>query len=125
VTANDFATSVERLLNQVGHWEQSHWSAPARAGARSSVPAGSSSVPRVVPAGSGPTKADSVYALVQDLADLAADTEGNPRRPVPRMGDLTLPDQLRVMSDDLLAAGPSDDAFTLATDEVNATRHAL
>jgi hypothetical protein len=125
VTADDFATSVERLLNQVGHWEQSRWSAPARAGARSSVRAGSSSAARAVPAGSGPTKADSVYALVQRLADLAADAEGNPRRPVPRPGDLTLPDQLRVVTDDLLVAAPSDEALMLATEDLNATRQVL
>jgi hypothetical protein len=125
VTADDFATSIERLLNQVGHWEQSRWWAPARVGATSSAPAGSSVAARAVSTGSRQTKGDSVYALVQRLADLAADAEGNPHRPVPRPGDLALPDQLRVMSDDLLAARPSDAALRLATDDVNATRHAL
>jgi hypothetical protein len=125
VTADDFAISVERLLNQVGHWEQSRWWAPARAGARSSVPAGSPIAARDLPAVSRPTKGDSVHTLVQRLADLAADAEGNPRRPVPRPGDLALPDQLRVMSDDLIAAAPSDEALRLATDDINATRDTL
>jgi hypothetical protein len=125
VSSDDFATSVERLLNQVGHWEQSRWWAPARGGVRSSVPAGSPVAARAVPAGSRQTKGDSVYALVQRLADLAADAEGHPRRPVPRPGDLALPDQVRVMSDDLIAAAPSDEALRLATDDVNATRHTV
>ena len=89
------------------------------------MPAGSSIAARAVPAGSRPTKGDSVYALVQRLADLAADAEGHPHRLVPRPGDLTLPDQLRVMSDDLIAATPSDEALRFATDDVNATRHTL
>ena len=47
-------------------------------------------------------------ALVQQLADLAADAEGEPPRAVPRLdNDLALPDQLRVVAADLLAAGPA------------------
>ena len=45
-----------------------------------------------------------MYALVQRLADLGADAEHRPPRPVPWVGELVLPDQLRVMADDLLAA---------------------
>src|SRR4051794_26486946 len=78
----DFATSIDRLLNQVRHWEQPRWRAEGRA--------------------------DRAYALVQLLADLSADAEQRPRRPVPREHDMILPDQLRVMADDLLAAGPSE-----------------
>jgi hypothetical protein len=115
VTADDFTTSVDRLLNQVGHWEQSRWSAPASSTAGPSAAADSPP----------PTRADFVYALVQRLADLAADAEGNPRRPVPRPGDLTLPDQLRVMSDDLMAAAPPEDALKLATEDIIAARRAL
>jgi hypothetical protein len=111
VTADDFATSVDRLLNQVGHWEQARWwtripGSPARGAV-------------------APTGGDRVYALVQRLADLAADAEHQPRRPVPRVGDLVLRDQLRVMSDDLLAAGPSAEALRSATAEVDAFRRIL
>jgi hypothetical protein len=74
----DFATAIDRLLNQVRHWEQPRWR----------------------------DKADRTHALVQRLADLAADAESRPRRPVPREHDMVLPDQLRVMADDLLAAAP-------------------
>ena len=96
---SDFATAAERLLDQVRHWEQPRWSAAGRA--------------------------DRVHALVQQLADLAADAEGRPRRPVPREHDLILPDQLRVMADDLLAAEPSAPTLAAATEAVDAVRRNL
>jgi hypothetical protein len=71
------------------------------------------------------TRADVVHVLLQRLADLAADAEGNSHRPVPRPSVLTLPDQLRVMADDLTAAPVSAEAVKTATDLVNATRQAL
>ena len=47
-----------------------------------------------------------MFALVQRLADLGADAEGRPHRPVPRPDHaLVLPDQLAVMTADLLRAG--------------------
>jgi hypothetical protein len=95
----DFTTAVDRLLHQVGHWEQPRWSADSRS--------------------------ERVFELVQRLADLAADAEGRGRRPVPRAGDLLLPDQLRVMRDDLVAASPGDDVLKLATEDVDALRRAL
>jgi hypothetical protein len=94
----DFATSAERLLNQVRHWELPRW----RGG-----------------------RGDRVYALVQHLADRTADAEGRPHRPVPRERDVVLPDQLRVMADDLLAAAPSTEQLTAATAEVEAVRATL
>jgi hypothetical protein len=105
VSADDFAASVGRLLHKVGHWEQSRWSASVAAGA-------------------GLTRADAVHGLVQQLADLAAAAEGQSHRVVPRPGDLILPDQLRVVSDDLLAAAP-EDVLKVATGEVDATRRML
>jgi hypothetical protein len=90
----DFATSVERLHNQVRHWEGQRWKA----------------------------KADQMYALVQRLADLGADAEARPRRTVPREHDMILPDQLRVVADDLIAAGPVPPEATAAVD---AARRAL
>jgi hypothetical protein len=95
----DFASATDRLLNQVRHWEQPRWSANGRA-------------PRV-------------YALVQLLADLTADAEQRPHRPVPREHDMILPDQLRVMADDLLAASPSAEILAAATTAIDATRHDL
>jgi hypothetical protein len=105
VPVEDFTTAVDRLLNLVGHWTQPRWSA----------------VPAAAPGGS---RGDVVHALVQRLADLAADAEGRPHRPVPRVGDLILPDQLRVMRDDLSTAA-TDEVLKLATDDVDAVRRAL
>jgi hypothetical protein len=100
-----FATSVDRLINQVAHWEQPRWW--SRPGATLA------------------TRGDLVYALVQRLADLGADAEHRDRRQVPRIGDMSLPDQLRVMADDLLAAGPPDDLLNRAVADIDAARGAL
>jgi hypothetical protein len=99
----DFATSIDRLLNLVHHWAETRWSAPSGTGSR----------------------AEMVYTLVQRLADLGAEAEHRPPRPVPRAHCLVLPDQLRVMADDILAAGPSDDLLARATTEVDRVRQAL
>ena len=99
----DFATAVERLHNHVRHWEQGRWW--ARKG--------------------GATRGDLMYALVQRLADLAAEAEHQPPRVVPREHDMVLPDQLRVLADDLLAAGPSPDLLATATSAVEDLRFTL
>lgn len=67
--------AADQLVNRVAHWSTSRWALEHRA--------------------------DRVFALVQDLADLAADAESRDRLPVPRLADLVLPDQLRVMVLDL------------------------
>jgi hypothetical protein len=94
----DFATSIERLLNQIRHWEAPRWRADGRA--------------------------DRVYGLLQHLADVTADAEGRPHRAVPRESDLVLPDQLRVIADDLLAAAPAA-VLDRSTAEIDAMRKAL
>jgi hypothetical protein len=50
-------------------------------------------------------RADVVHAGVQRLADLAASAEGRPPRPVPRLADRVLPDQLAVMAHDVSETG--------------------
>ena len=100
----DFAASVERLHNQVRHWEQGRWWSHSP--------------------GSTTTRGDLMFALVQRLADLGADAEHRPHRPVPREHDMVLPDQLRVLADDLLAAEPPAPLLaeaTTAVDELRAT----
>jgi hypothetical protein len=92
-----FAGSVQRLVSHVAHWQ-----ARRLAG-----------------------RADQVYALVQRIADRCADAEHQPHRTVPRLGDPVLPDQLRVVADDLLAAGPPADVLEAAAREVDTVRRAL
>ncbi|WP_412748502.1 hypothetical protein [Krasilnikovia sp. M28-CT-15] len=104
MTPQEFATGIDRLLTQVGHWEQGRWWVHTPA---------------------GPTKADLTYGLVQRLADLGADAEGRLRRTVPRLTDPVLPDQVRVTADDLLAAEPGEDVLEQAGAEVDALRRAL
>jgi hypothetical protein len=101
-----FAAVIERLLNQVGHWEQGRW------WSRPSAPP-------------SPTRGDLVYGLVQRLADHGADAEGRPHRPVPREHDMVLADQLRVLADDLLTAGTPPAVLRAATDDVEAVRRAI
>jgi hypothetical protein len=82
----EFELAVERLVNWVSHWTPPRWAASSASGDGS--------------------HADVMYTLVQRVADLAADAEGQPRRRVPRLDNhLVLPDQLRVMARDLAATG--------------------
>jgi hypothetical protein len=91
---------VGRLVDQVAHWTPRRWEIT----------------------GAAPV----VFDLVQRLADLAADAEGQPRRPVPRLdNDLALPDQLRVVTADLLAARPGEDVLAQAAERVSVARRAL
>jgi hypothetical protein len=85
VTGAELDRLVTRLIGKVSHWAPPRWAAPG------GVP--------------GRSRAQLVHALVQYVADLAARAEGGPSRPVPVLdNDLALPYQLRVVTDDLLAA---------------------
>ncbi|HZN70841.1 MAG TPA: hypothetical protein VFC00_04030 [Micromonosporaceae bacterium] len=94
---DDLRRELELLRNAVSHWGPPRWVG----------------------------RAERVHALVQRLADLAADAEGEPRRPVPRLdNDLALPDQLRVVVADLVVAAGSE-VLAVAAREIAATRRAL
>ncbi|MDH6461990.1 hypothetical protein M2302_002165 [Micromonospora sp. A200] len=106
MSAAELDRAVELLVRQVGHWQQPRWAAIA--------------------AGGNVSRADLVHRLVQELANLGADAEGEPRRGVPRLdNDLALVDQLRVVAADLVAAGAPDATLARAAAEVAATRSAL
>jgi hypothetical protein len=99
-----FDDSISRLVNQVAHWTPARWSKPVAAGDVS--------------------RADAMHALVQRIADAAADASGEPRRAVPRLDNvLALPDQLKVVAADLRAAAPQ--SLDLQTEWVRATAAAL
>ena len=123
--ADELAVAVGRLVNQISVWTPPRWAASAAEGGG---PAGG--IAGVGPvegaAGPGRTRAEVVHGLVRRLADLAADAEGEPRRPVPRLDtDLALPDQLRVVTADLLAANPDDEALSAGLAAVVEARRIL
>ncbi|MEU4715484.1 hypothetical protein AB0F73_17740 [Micromonospora purpureochromogenes] len=106
MSAAELDRAVELLVRQVGHWQQPRWAAIAEGG--------------------NVSRADLVHRLVQELANLGADAEGEPRRNVPRLdNDLALVDQLRVVAADLVAAGTPEATLARAAAEVAATRSAL
>jgi hypothetical protein len=137
----DFATSIDRLLTQVRHWEQPRWSAPVPSRPASAREPGPESGPQPGPGPArepGPgfarepgqvsapaTRGDRAFELVQTLADLGANAERRPRRPVPREHDMILPDQLRVLADDLLTAAPPAALLESAEAAVEALRDTL
>lgn len=97
--ADELSRKVDLLVNQVSHWSAPRWAGPNRT--------------------DGTPRGDLFHRLVQRLADLAADAEGVPRREVPRLeNDLVLPDQLRVIAADLLAANPPAEVLAEAAELV-------
>jgi hypothetical protein len=106
MSAAELDRAVQLLVRQVGHWQQPRWSAPAEGG--------------------NVSRADLVHKLVQEIANLGADVEGEPRREVPRLpSDLALPDQLRVVAADLIAAGAPEPVLARAAAAIAATRSTL
>ncbi|MFJ6195237.1 hypothetical protein [Micromonospora sp. NPDC092111] len=106
MSAAELDRAVDLLVRQVRHWQQPRWAASAEGG--------------------NVSRADLVHKLVQEIADLAADAEGQPRRDVPRsVNPLALPDQLRVVAADLVAAGPPEPVLAGAAATVAATRSVL
>lgn len=106
MSADELSRAVDLLARQVGHWEAVRWAALA--------------------AGANAARSNLMHHCVQQVANLAADAEGEPRRSVPRLdNDQVLLDQLRVVAADLIAAGAPQEMLTAATAEVTATRRAL
>ena len=78
------------------------------------------------PRGARTWRTDVVHALVQRVADMAADAEGVPRRSVPRLEPATtLGDQLRVVAADLIAGRPSVQDLTAAAELIRESLSAL
>ena len=107
MSPDELAREVGRLVDRVSHWTPPRWAASSASGAGS--------------------RAEVVYALVQDLADRAAAVEGEPRRQVPRLTpDTALVDQLRVVAADLSLAGADRRELLVdAANRVAAVRRAL
>jgi hypothetical protein len=74
----------------------------------------------------GRSRSDVTFELVQRIADLAADAEGQPRRRVPRLESApALGDQLRVVVADLVAAGASEQVIAEAATLIADVRRAV
>jgi len=116
--AERLVEAVNRLGRQVAHWQPARWSTAGGAGPGEAATGG----PGVAVAGS---RGDRVHALVQRLADRGALAERRLAGGVPRLNDLVLPDQLRVVADDLIAAGAPGDDLIAAADDVDAVRRTL
>ena len=104
---SDAAALARELLPRLRRWDPASWSVPAE-----------------LPGTGRPTRADVAAAALQRLADVAADAEGQPRRTVPLLAEVSLADQLTVMVDDILR---TDDptAVRAAATELAALRSAL
>jgi hypothetical protein len=101
---------ADRLRAATLGWGDSRWATPPRA------------LPGRVGA-TAATRGDVLFHLVQALADLSAAAEHRSGRAVPRLdSDLGLPDQLRVMVHDLVAAAPADDIVAAAMAELRLHR---
>ncbi|MEV3935530.1 hypothetical protein AB0K52_06065 [Glycomyces sp. NPDC049804] len=72
------------------------------------------------------SRADAMHALLQALADLTADAEGRPHRPVPRLpNDMNLPDQLQVIGLDLLEVELTEEQRARIAEAIRAAREVL
>ncbi|GHJ45980.1 hypothetical protein Cs7R123_33220 [Catellatospora sp. TT07R-123] len=89
--------AADLLANQVGHWTPARWA----------------------------DRGESMHLLVQRVADQAADLGGTPRRAVPRLTDLALADQLRVVVGELISLAPAPDLVASTTADIAALRHTL
>jgi hypothetical protein len=63
-----------------------------------------------------PTRADAARRVAQHLADVTADLEGRPRRPLPVLGVQASGDQLGVVGHDLLAVTSDPETATVRGD---------
>ena len=107
MTADELAVETRRLVDRVSTWTPPRWAASTASGAG--------------------TRADRFFTLIQEIADAAAEAEGQPRREVPRLApDTALPDQLRVVVADLIEAAPDDETrLAVAAKRVLTTKRAL
>lgn len=77
---------ARRVAEGVAYWSPARWRLPAPGGGH---------------------RVEAMTTLIQTLADVGAAAEDRPPRPVPRLPhDTALPDQLRVVADDLDRAEP-------------------
>jgi hypothetical protein len=106
MTTSQLAADLDRLIERVARWSAGSWRLPAT--------------------GAPGSRAEVAHGLVQRLADLEAAMTSRAAHPVPRLdSDLAIPDQLRVIARDLIAADPDPASVAAATEAVRAARAAL
>lgn len=155
VELDEFHRAADRFVAQIMHWTPQRWKAtsgvstfdPSGAAPENAERSGENAATREEVGSSGASsaaepssdgadlasepmvvlsRADVMYRLVQRIADLAADAEGQPRRLVPRLtNDLALVDQFRVVTADLLTARPGPETIRAAMEALTATRRTL
>jgi hypothetical protein len=108
---------ADRLVRQVTGWSPARWRTVVVVPA--GLAAGEAESPELLP------QCDVVFGLVQAVAALAAEAEGEPRRAVPWVAELALADQLVVVVHDLVAAGASDAVLSSALALLAEARRAL
>lgn len=106
-----------RLVDPTTSWSVTKWARPCRGGwpaALSPVETGEQH--------EAPTRAEVAYALAVRLAAWGAEAELREPVQLPRLDhDVSLPDQLAVLVDDLLRTAPSDQLLDEAADLVRTT----
>jgi hypothetical protein len=106
MSADEWARETRRLVDRVSTWTPPRWAASSASGPGS--------------------RADRFHALVQALADQAAEAEGEQCRVVPRLSpDTALPDQLRVIVADLIEAAPPEAVLAAAARRVASAKRTL
>ncbi|MDA1360633.1 hypothetical protein O1R50_13440 [Glycomyces luteolus] len=96
--SSELERAIGRVVEGTRHWSPARWS----------------------------SRADTMHALVQALADITADAEGEPRRPVPHLpNQMQLPDQLQVIGLDLLEADLTDEQRAAADEAIRKARAIL
>lgn len=106
----ELAAAVRRIADTVIGWTPQRWAGAALA----------------VSDAEGISRADVMVHLIGRIADLGADAEGRPYRPVPRFDhDQVLGVQLQVVAADLLAAPTNQGVLTAALSEVVVHRREL
>jgi hypothetical protein len=80
--------------------------------------------PRLAGSGTATSTLDRIRQTLQTLADLAAEAEGRPRRPVPALAPHGLGDQVLVLGHDLLELDDAN-ARTSGLAALTALRRAL
>jgi len=115
---------ADDLVRRLRRWTAASWALPAGPPRPTRPTGGLAGSGGSAAAGGAATRAEAAAAAVQRIADLGAAAEGRPPRPVPRLADTVLADQLAVVVDDVLRTGDRDAAHAVAA-ELAALRRAL